>query len=39
MLWQALTEAYLRLGFDVIDDAAFRHLVLAGIIASGNAMG
>jgi hypothetical protein len=32
VLWQALTDAYLRLGFDVIDDAAFRQLVLARII-------
>ncbi len=32
VLWQAVTDAYLRLGFDVIDDAAFRQLVLARII-------
>ena len=32
VLWQALTDAYLRLGFDVLDDSAFRQLVLARII-------
>ena len=32
LLWQVLTEAYTRLGFDVIDDDAFAQLVLARII-------
>lgn len=32
LLWQVLTEAYTRLGFDVIDDEAFAQLVLARII-------
>ena len=32
LLWQVLTEAYARLGFDVIDDEAFAQLVLARII-------
>lgn len=32
LLWQVLTEAYARLGFDAIDDEAFAQLVLARII-------
>ncbi|MDP9820816.1 hypothetical protein J2S59_000625 [Nocardioides massiliensis] len=32
LLWQVLTEAYSRLGFDVIDDDAFAQLVLARIV-------
>lgn len=32
LLWQVLTQAYSRLGFDVIDDEAFAQLVLARII-------
>ena len=32
LLWQVLTEAYTRLGFDAIDDEAFAQLVLARII-------
>ncbi len=32
LLWQVLTEAHARLGFDVIDDEAFTQLVLARII-------
>ena len=31
LLWQVLTTVYERLGFDVIGDAAFQQLVLAGI--------
>ena len=31
-LWQVLAEAYDRLGFDVLDDDAFRALVLARLI-------
>ena len=32
VLWQVLTEAYTRLGFNALDDPAFRELVLARII-------
>jgi hypothetical protein len=32
LLWRVLTEAYTRLGFDVVDDEAFAQLVLARII-------
>jgi hypothetical protein len=32
LLWQVLTTAYARLGFDVLDDEAFAQLVLARII-------
>lgn len=32
LLWEVLTGAYSRLGFDVIDDEAFAQLVLARII-------
>ena len=32
LLWQVLTDAYARLGFDAIDDEAFTQLVLARII-------
>lgn len=32
LLWQVLTEAYARLGFDAIGDEAFAQLVLARII-------
>ena len=32
LLWQVLTEAYTRLGFDVVADDAFSQLVLARII-------
>ena len=32
LLWEVLTEAYARLGFDAIDDDAFAQLVLARII-------
>jgi hypothetical protein len=32
LLWQVLTEAYARLGFDAIADEAFTQLVLARII-------
>jgi hypothetical protein len=32
VLWQVLTDAYARLGFDVVDDAAFKQLVLARIV-------
>lgn len=32
LLWQVLSEAYTRLGFDAIDDEAFAQLVLARII-------
>ena len=32
VLWQVLTEAYARLGFDILDDAAFKQLVLARIV-------
>ncbi len=32
LLWQVLTEAYARLGFDVIEDDAFQQLVLARLI-------
>lgn len=32
LLWQVLTTVYERLGFDVVDDAAFQQLVLARII-------
>lgn len=32
VLWRVLTDAYARLGFDVLNDAAFRQLVLARIV-------
>jgi hypothetical protein len=32
VLWQVLTEAYARVGFGVVDDAAFEQLVLARIV-------
>ena len=32
VLWQVLTEAYARVGFDVVDDAAFKQLVLARVV-------
>jgi hypothetical protein len=32
VLWQVLTDAYARLGFGVVDDAAFEQLVLARIV-------
>ncbi|BCT77770.1 IS1634 family transposase [Sinomonas cyclohexanicum] len=32
LLWDVLAQAYSRLGFDVLDDEAFRSLVLARII-------
>ncbi|MGH8828401.1 MAG: IS1634 family transposase, partial [Jiangellaceae bacterium] len=32
LLWEALTSAYTRLGFDAVDDETFRALVLARII-------
>ncbi len=32
LLWQVLTEAYTRLGFDAVDDETFAQLVLARII-------
>jgi hypothetical protein len=32
LLWRVLTDAYTRLGFDVVDDEAFTQLVLARII-------
>lgn len=32
LLWSVLADAYARLGFDVVDDEAFRALVLARII-------
>src|SRR5699024_4520633 len=32
LLWQVLTQVYARLGFDAIDDAAFKELVLARLI-------
>jgi hypothetical protein len=32
LLWQVLSTVYERLGFDVVDDAAFQHLVLARIV-------
>ncbi len=32
VLWQALATVYTRLGFDVLDDAAFAQLVLARIV-------
>ena len=32
LLWQVLTQAYARLGFDVINDEAFAQLVLARIV-------
>ncbi|MBP2364339.1 IS1634 family transposase [Pseudonocardia alni] len=32
VVWQVLTDAYRRLGFDAVDDDAFRALVLARII-------
>ena len=32
VLWQVLTQAYARLGFDVIGDASFQQLVFARII-------
>jgi hypothetical protein len=32
LLWQVLTAVYQRLGFDVLDDAAFQQLVLARIV-------
>lgn len=31
LLWQVLTDAYARLGFDVLGDAAFAQLVLARV--------
>jgi hypothetical protein len=32
LLWQVLTSAYARLGFDVVDDEAFKQLVLARVV-------
>jgi hypothetical protein len=32
VLWHVLSSAYTRLGFDVVDDAAFQQLVLARIV-------
>ncbi len=32
VLWRVLTDAYARLGFDILNDAAFRQLVLARIV-------
>ncbi|GAA5520067.1 IS1634 family transposase ISMsm6 [Demequina sediminis] len=32
VLWRVLTDAYTRLGFDVVDDEAFRAMVLARLI-------
>lgn len=32
LLWQVLGDAYARLGFDVIGDESFRHLVLARVV-------
>ncbi len=32
MLWQVLTDAYARLGFDALDDAAFAQLALARVV-------
>lgn len=32
LMWQDLTEAYTRLGFDAVEDDAFAQLVLARII-------
>jgi len=32
LLWQVLTQVYARLGFDAIDDEAFKELVLARLI-------
>ena len=32
LLWQVLTDAYSRLGFDVLGDEAFRAMVLARIV-------
>ncbi len=32
LLWQVLTTVYERLGFDIVDDAAFAQLVLARIV-------
>ena len=32
VLWQVLSDAYARLGFDAVDDGAFRELVLARIV-------
>lgn len=32
LLWQVLTDAYARLGFDVVDDPAFAQLVLSRIV-------
>jgi hypothetical protein len=32
LLWRVLTEAYTRLGFDVVADEAFAQLVLARIL-------
>ena len=32
VLWHVLSNAYTRLGFDVVDDAAFQQLVLARIV-------
>lgn len=32
VLWQVLTQAYARLGFDMVGDAAFAQLVLARIV-------
>lgn len=32
VLWQVLSTAYQRLGFDAVDDAAFAQLVLARFV-------
>ena len=32
MLWEVLSGAYTRLGFDVLGDEAFKQLVLARIV-------
>lgn len=32
LLWQVLTDVYARLGFNVVDDAAFAQLVLARVV-------
>ena len=32
LLWRVLTDAYARLGFDVVDDPAFAQLVLARVV-------
>jgi hypothetical protein len=32
LLWQVLTDAYRRIGFDVLDDEAFRAMVVARIV-------